>query len=37
MTGGQGSYPMEFASYEVVPGNVQQEIIANAKLKDDED
>ena len=37
MTGGQGSYAMEFANYEVVPGNVQQEIIANAKLKDEED
>ena len=37
MTGGQGSYAMEFSHYEVVPGNVQQEIIANAKLKDEED
>lgn len=37
MTGGQGSYAMEFAHYEVVPGNVQQEIIANAKLQDEED
>jgi elongation factor G len=37
MTGGQGSYSMEFAHYDVVPGNVQQEIIASAKLKDDED
>lgn len=37
MTGGQGSYAMEFAHYEVVPGNVQQEIIANAKLQEEED
>lgn len=37
MTGGQGSYAMEFSHYEVVPGNVQQEIIANAKLKEEED
>ena len=37
MTGGQGSYSMEFSHYEVVPGNVQQEIIAKAKLADDED
>ncbi|MGI9427930.1 MAG: elongation factor G [Bythopirellula sp.] len=37
MTGGQGSYTMEFANYEVVPGNVQQEVIASAKLKEDED
>lgn len=37
MTGGQGSYAMEYSHYDVVPGNVQQEIIASAKLKDDED
>ncbi len=37
MTGGQGSYTMEFSHYEVVPGNVQQEIISSAKLKDEED
>jgi len=37
MTGGQGSYTMEFAHYEVVPGNLQQEIIAGAKMKDEED
>ena len=37
MTGGQGSYTMEFSHYEVVPGNVQQEIISKAKLKEDED
>lgn len=37
MTGGQGSYSMEFSHYDVVPGNVQQEIISKAKLKEDED
>lgn len=37
MTGGQGSYTMEFSHYDVVPGNVQQEIIASAKLKEEED
>ncbi|MEM9351895.1 MAG: elongation factor G [Planctomycetota bacterium] len=37
MTGGQGSFSMEFSHYEVVPGNVQQQIIASAKLKDEED
>jgi elongation factor G len=37
MTGGQGSYSMEFSHYEVVPGNVQQEIIAKAKLADEDD
>ena len=36
MTGGQGSYTIEFSHYEVVPPNVQQEIIAKAK-KSDED
>ncbi|NOY42176.1 MAG: elongation factor G [Planctomycetes bacterium] len=37
MTGGQGSYTMEFSHYEVVPGNVQQEIIASAKHKDEDE
>ena len=27
MTGGQGSYTMEFKSYEPVPPNVQQQIV----------
>ncbi|MBX6313995.1 MAG: elongation factor G [Isosphaeraceae bacterium] len=27
MTGGQGSYTMEFKSYEIVPPNIQQQII----------
>ena len=37
MTGGQGSYTMEFAHYDVVPGNVQQQIIAQAKVKEEEE
>lgn len=37
MTGGQGSYAMEFARYDVVPPNVQQQIIAKAKVKVDEE
>jgi len=37
MTGGQGSYTMEFSHYDAVPGNVQQEIISKAKMKEDED
>jgi elongation factor G len=37
MTGGQGSYTMEFSRYDVVPPNVQQQIIAKAKIKVDED
>lgn len=31
MTGGQGSYTMEFSNYDVVPPNVQQAIVAKAK------
>ena len=27
MTGGQGSFTMEFQSYEAVPPNVQQQIV----------
>jgi elongation factor G len=37
MTGGQGSYTMEFLQYDVVPPNIQQQIIAKAKLKEEED
>jgi elongation factor G len=37
MTGGQGSYTMDFARYDVVPGNVQQQIIAKAQIKEEEE
>ncbi len=37
MTGGQGSYTMEFSHYEIVPPNVQQEIMAKSAMKDEED
>lgn len=37
MTGGQGSYSMEFSHYDVVPPNVQQEIISKAQLKEEEE
>jgi elongation factor G len=37
LTGGQGSYALEFSHYDVVPGNVQQEIIAAAKLEEEEE
>ena len=37
MTGGQGSYTMEFSRYEVVPGNVQKEIIEKAILHPEEE
>jgi elongation factor G len=37
VTGGQGSYTMEFSHYEPVPGNIQQQIIAAAeKAKQEE-
>ncbi|HLA83617.1 MAG TPA: elongation factor G, partial [Thermoguttaceae bacterium] len=37
ITGGQGSYSIEFSHYDVVPGNVQKEIIDRAALKEEED
>ena len=37
MTGGEGSYTMEFSHYEAVPANVQQEIVAKARRPDDEE
>jgi elongation factor G len=37
MTGGQGSFTMEFSHYDVVPGNVQQDVMSKAKLKEEED
>jgi len=37
ITGGQGSYSIEFSHYDVVPGNVQQEIIAKAAMKEEEE
>ncbi|MDO5580589.1 MAG: elongation factor G [Planctomycetia bacterium] len=37
MTGGQGSYSIEFNRYDVVPGNVQAQIIASADLQEEEE
>lgn len=37
ITGGQGSYTMEFSHYDVVPGNVQKEIVEKAVLKEEEE
>jgi elongation factor G len=37
VTGGQGSYTMEFSHYEPVPGNVQQQIVAQYKPREEED
>ena len=32
ITQGQGSYTMEFSHYDMVPGNVQQQIVSKAKV-----
>ena len=37
MSGGLGSYTMEFSHYDVMPPNVQQDVINKAQHKDDED
>ena len=37
MTGGQGSYTMEFSHYDVVPGNVQKKIIDKAVMEEEEE
>ena len=37
MTGGQGSYTMEFSRYALVPGNIQKEIVEKAVLKEEEE
>ncbi|MBS3733651.1 MAG: elongation factor G [Phycisphaerae bacterium] len=37
LTGGQGSYTMDFSHYEPVPGNVQEQIVAAAKKSDEEE
>jgi elongation factor G len=37
VTGGQGSYMMEFSHYDIVPPNVQQQIVAQYTAKDDDD
>jgi len=37
LTGGQGSYTIEFSHYDIVPANVQQQIIQQAKLEEEEE
>jgi len=37
MTGGEGSYTMEFSHYEPVPSNVQQDVVAKAKRPAEDD
>lgn len=37
ITQGQGSYHMEFSHYDLVPGNVQQQIVSKSKVAADEE
>jgi len=37
ITGGRGSYTIELSHYEVVPGNVMQEIIAKSQMKEEDE
>jgi len=37
ITGGRGSYAIELSHYDIVPGNVMQEIIAKAQVKEEEE
>lgn len=37
MTGGLGSYTMEFSHYDVMPANIMQDLISKASLQDDDD
>jgi elongation factor G len=37
MTGGQGSYAMEFSHYDAMPANVQQDIMSKAKMHEEEE
>jgi len=36
MTGGEGSFTLEFTRYEIVPPHIQEEIIARKKRREDE-
>lgn len=36
LTGGRASFIMQFASYELVPSDIQQKLIAENQQKDDE-
>jgi elongation factor G len=37
MTGGQGSYTMEFSHYDVMPSNIQHDIMAKSKVHEEEE
>ena len=37
ITGGQGSFTMEFSHYEELPREIQEKVIAEAKLAEEEE
>src|SRR5262249_52987054 len=37
ITQGQGSYTMEFSHYDIVPGNIQQQIVSKSKVAAEEE
>ena len=37
MTGGQGSFSMELSHYDVMPGNIQSDIISKAQMHEEEE
>jgi elongation factor G len=37
LTGGQGSFTMDFDRYEIMPGNIQQEFMSAAKIHEEEE
>ena len=37
MTGGQGSYTMDFSHYDVMPSNVQQVVMSKSKMVEEDD
>jgi elongation factor G len=37
MTGGRGSFNMEFSHYDVIPANIAEKIIAQAKKEEEEE
>ena len=37
LTGGQGSYHIEFVRYAAVPPQIQQQLASHFELRDDED
>ena len=36
LTGGRASFIMKFASFELVPGEIQQKLVAELAVKDEE-